>query len=246
MIEHLKKLGLTELEARCYIALNEKPDQTGYEVAKMLGASRSNVYAALKTMHQKGICQSAEGSSTTYSAISIDDFIAKQKLEFRESAIFLKRAIQNREKKQYRVFNTEGFDSVMSIVKRSIARAHHHVLVQIAKADITYFLPTLEYIQTEGIQVTLQTDEQLATTLQHVTLHPLNHGAIRTFTIIIDHRKIITGSLDEHVIPSAVESVHPALVTQAIQSFKYIQLLEQLKIKDPDFITAWHQSDIMS
>lgn len=44
MIEALRKLGLSDLEARCYLALHGQPPSSGYEVAKQVSVSRSNVY----------------------------------------------------------------------------------------------------------------------------------------------------------------------------------------------------------
>ncbi|GED13924.1 hypothetical protein AMI01nite_19150 [Aneurinibacillus migulanus] len=46
MVDLLKKIGLSELEARCYITFHEEPDLSGYEVAKRVSVSRTNVYSA--------------------------------------------------------------------------------------------------------------------------------------------------------------------------------------------------------
>lgn len=34
MIDELRKIGLSDLEARCYLVLHEDPKISGYEVAK--------------------------------------------------------------------------------------------------------------------------------------------------------------------------------------------------------------------
>ena len=50
VLQHLKNLGFTELEAKCLHVLAEAGTQTGYEIAKRLGVSRSNVYSALQKL----------------------------------------------------------------------------------------------------------------------------------------------------------------------------------------------------
>lgn len=57
MIDELRSIGLSDLEARIYLALHESPEMSGYEVAKRVSVSRSNVYAALRAMTDKGCAE---------------------------------------------------------------------------------------------------------------------------------------------------------------------------------------------
>ncbi|WP_010492538.1 helix-turn-helix domain-containing protein [Paenibacillus elgii] len=57
------------------IAENQK--MTGYEVAKKLGVSRSNVDAALQTLLDKGMLLSSVEDVTHFHAISIDEIQGK-------------------------------------------------------------------------------------------------------------------------------------------------------------------------
>ncbi len=55
LVEALKSLGLTGHEAQVYISNVQKGEQTGYEIANLTGIARSNVYAALASLLEKGI-----------------------------------------------------------------------------------------------------------------------------------------------------------------------------------------------
>ena len=47
LTEYLMEFGLTRQEATIYLNLMERGMQTGYEVSKQTGISRSNVYLSL-------------------------------------------------------------------------------------------------------------------------------------------------------------------------------------------------------
>lgn len=54
LLLHLRNLGFTEMESKIMVELATKGQASGYEVAKQLGVSRSNVYAALQRLTQQG------------------------------------------------------------------------------------------------------------------------------------------------------------------------------------------------
>ena len=49
-VEYLLHFGLTRQEALIYVELLVKGKQTGYEIAKETGISRSNVYSVLAAL----------------------------------------------------------------------------------------------------------------------------------------------------------------------------------------------------
>ncbi len=56
LTEYLMEFGLTRQEATIYLNLMERGMQTGYEVSKQTGISRSNVYRALARSGRKRSC----------------------------------------------------------------------------------------------------------------------------------------------------------------------------------------------
>ena len=65
-IETIKKFGLAEYEAKCYLALFEKESLTVSEIASLAGVPRSNIYAIMKKLLVKGLCISLPGGVTKY------------------------------------------------------------------------------------------------------------------------------------------------------------------------------------
>ena len=75
--DKLTLFGLTRQEAAIYRFLcTEHMPQTGYEIAKQTGISRSNVYAAVSALTEKGAAYMLEGSPARYCAVAPRDFCA--------------------------------------------------------------------------------------------------------------------------------------------------------------------------
>lgn len=65
LAEKLVQFGLTRQEANIYLCLLQNKDLSGYEVSKITGISRSNVYSALASLVEKGAAYLLEGRRTS-------------------------------------------------------------------------------------------------------------------------------------------------------------------------------------
>ncbi|WP_289285781.1 TrmB family transcriptional regulator [Parablautia intestinalis] len=74
VLEKLGAFGLTRQEANIYLCLYQQGELNGYEVAKLTGISRSNVYSGLSVLTDKGAAYLIEGSSNKYMAVPIEEF----------------------------------------------------------------------------------------------------------------------------------------------------------------------------
>jgi len=72
--EKLAQFGLTRQEANIYLCLLRSKDLSGYEVSKLTGISRSNVYSALASLVEEGAAYLLEGETNKYTAVAIEDF----------------------------------------------------------------------------------------------------------------------------------------------------------------------------
>jgi predicted transcriptional regulator len=79
-IADLQQLGLSALGSRAYLALVERGEWvTGYEVAKVLGVARANVYDALRQLAQLGFAESqVNPQGTQYRAIRFERVADRQ------------------------------------------------------------------------------------------------------------------------------------------------------------------------
>lgn len=76
LIENLIAFNLTRQEAAIYVEFLVHGEMSGYEVAKETGFSRSNVYASLQSLAEKGALFLIQGESTKYTPVPIKDFLS--------------------------------------------------------------------------------------------------------------------------------------------------------------------------
>ena len=74
IIEQLTLFGLSRQEAAIYLCLLQNEELTGYEVAKLTGISRSNVYNGLASLVEHGAAYVIEGSASKYLAVSLEEY----------------------------------------------------------------------------------------------------------------------------------------------------------------------------
>jgi sugar-specific transcriptional regulator TrmB len=86
IVDGLRKLGLTEYEARSYAALVGLGEATAREVHEASGVPRTRVYDILRDLTEKGFVEFVLGSPTYYRAIEPERVIDRLKDELLEAA----------------------------------------------------------------------------------------------------------------------------------------------------------------
>lgn len=74
LIDKLMMFGLTRQEASIYLCLVSNRELSGYEVSKITGISRSNVYSALASLVEEGAAYLIEGSTNKYTSVEVEEF----------------------------------------------------------------------------------------------------------------------------------------------------------------------------
>jgi sugar-specific transcriptional regulator TrmB len=72
IVEGLRKLGLTEYEAKTYATLVGRGEATAREVHELCGVPRTRIYDILRELAAKGFVEYADGSPTYYRAVEPD------------------------------------------------------------------------------------------------------------------------------------------------------------------------------
>lgn len=85
LIDKLMLFGLTRQEASIYLCLAVNKELSGYEVSKITGISRSNVYNALASLVEEGAAYLLEGSTNKYTAVDVEEF-CQNKIRYLQQA----------------------------------------------------------------------------------------------------------------------------------------------------------------
>lgn len=137
LIEKLLLFGLGRQEAGIYLCLLKNEPLTGYEVAKLTGISRSNVYNSLASLVDHGAAYVCEGPSTRYVAVVMEEFLDNRMRALEQEKRTL---IENSPKKNV---ETEGYITVEGFTH--ISDKIHHMLEGTEKR--VYFSADKEFLE---------------------------------------------------------------------------------------------------
>lgn len=137
MIDKLLLFGLSRQEAIIYMCLLKNDELTGYEVAKITGISRSNVYNGLAALVENGAAYVKEGTSAKYVAVAMGEFCENYIRCLQESRDYL---VLNEPK---RVADTDGYITIEG--NRHICDKIHNMLLSTGKR--VYFSATATFLE---------------------------------------------------------------------------------------------------
>ncbi|MBB6729738.1 TrmB family transcriptional regulator [Cohnella zeiphila] len=231
MIERLKKLGLSELEAKCYLELHGQARMTGYEVAKRVSVSRTNVYAALRSLTDKGLCRTIEGDPVLYGAVPIEQVIGYLRSDFEQNADVLVSELKA-PLREPAFFNWQGEDKLRMAVLRLIANAESSVLVDIWSEDVPIVESALAEAERRGVDVRVVTLGPSNSRLSNVFVHKRMEwpeGGNRNFSILCDERFALIGSFGDAVKAAALETDHPSIAYMLVNAYYHDMIMMEVE-----------------
>lgn len=83
-ITELQELGLTEYEAKCFVAVSRVPSGTAKEISELTDVPRSRIYDVTESLHEQGVVEILEGTPREFRAVSPDLAVRKLEREFRD------------------------------------------------------------------------------------------------------------------------------------------------------------------
>jgi sugar-specific transcriptional regulator TrmB len=195
-IDSLNDFGLTRQEGSIYSALLNHGEMTGYEVAKDTGISRSNVYAGLTALVEKGAAYLVQGEATKYRPVEISRFTDNRISELKKTAAWLEKHAPRK------VISCDGYITIIGAknIKNKIRQMLSETelrLYMMAPADVlSEFESELSEIVKAGKKVVLLTQGFKLSGAKIYETKP-EPGQLRFIT---DSSYVLTGELtgDEH------------------------------------------------
>jgi sugar-specific transcriptional regulator TrmB len=92
-VEALSRLGLTEYEARCYVALTRVEHGTAKEVSRLSEVPRSRVYDTVERLHRRGLVDVQQSEPRRYRAVPGDVAFDKLRRTFDDTVDEAKEAL---------------------------------------------------------------------------------------------------------------------------------------------------------
>lgn len=238
IIENLSLFGLGRQEAVIYVCLLKNEALTGYEVGKITGISRSNVYSTLNSLVEHGAAYVLEGTPNRYTAVAMDEF-CDNRIRYLES---LKEKISavdfRREKSSEGYITIEGFQHICDKIHHMLTDAKMRIYFSAENSFLAKWEKEIETLVRSGKKVVLISDEvnTLFTDNQRIReavifyeMPDKGPEKLKQIRLIIDSEFVLTGELSFGTKDTCLYSAQKNFVTVLKDAMKYE--IEIIKLK---------------
>lgn len=192
LAEAFKRLGFTGQEAKILLFLYGHGPSTGYEVAKRTKLSRSNVYASLESLVEKGGVNKMDDGSKKFAPLDKDEFLHNVKnglsLAFKAVETGLPSFVAE-EKNHVTVVGPEPVRNKISWI---IARTEHRIYMSMPEALYNIFALDMRQLLQKGLKAVLFSDRNPLQDRIKFYEKDLEPGQVN---IISDTAKVLSGVL---------------------------------------------------
>ncbi|WP_028590509.1 TrmB family transcriptional regulator [Paenibacillus massiliensis] len=232
LLHHLRNLGFTEMEGKTMLDLARYGASSGYEVAKRLGASRSNVYAALQRLASHGYLRTSEGEPVRYSVLPAEELTRIISGQVQESLEAVVEEMPRPEPDKSPFYNMEGDRNIIDTVLRELRRSQHEVIADVSREEAELLREELAQAEERGVKLLWSYDGGEAPSVRLLPLDTFGEMTPmtgRAFSLIIDRRWCILGTRDGEGQAQAVVTEHPVMTRLLLNHFAQEVILFELE-----------------
>lgn len=245
LIHNLMETGLTDYEARAYVALLRKSPLTAYEIAREAGIPTAKVYEVVTRMSDRGVfAVSGEGKRKSYVPLDTDEFLAGLRGRVQNTLTQIEGGLAglSRRPEAPQVHNLKGYDHVMDKARRLIAGARRSALVSLWKEDMGRLHSEIRKAERRHVQCAVVHFGQPGLRAGIMYNHPtegMEPGA-RGLIVLADSREALTGTIFADGAAEAATSANRGFVELAEQYVKHdIYMMKLTRRFDREFKRAF-------
>ena len=198
--EYLMHFGMSRQEATVYLRLIEAGKQTGYEIARDTGISRSNVYASLAALVEKGAAYLVEEDAKRYIPVHVQEFCGNRIRRMEEEQKWLDMNLTGEQKEE------EGYVTIDGL----LANVEERVYCSCSGVCLEQLKGQLKELTEKGKKVVLVTDHpfELSGAIIYVTKEKGNQ-----IGLITDSKYVLSGEYGQESRNTCVYSGQRNFVT---------------------------------
>lgn len=229
--QQLVAFGLTEYEARVYLALLREHPTTGYQISKVSGVPRSMVYEALGRLEtRRAVLKTSEEKATLYRPVPPDVLLDRyaDETEARIAALRSGLIPLYQRQDEERLWTFTGRREALRYAVELIQAAKYELMLVLSDADIVELAPALTEANGRGVTLGCMLTGQADFAVGQVVRHPNHeteiHGMRETLLIVADEHELLIAS--GHTETSGTMTTNTNMVLIARQ-FVWMELFAQ-------------------
>lgn len=197
-IDSLKKLGFSQYEAACYLALIAQHPVNGSQLSKASGIARSRIYDVLRSLTAKGFV--IEVNTGQYAPLPADELIRRLKSGFEADLSVFEREIAKaaQESQMEFIWSITGYDQVMAKAEEMIRHAEEEIYVRLFPQANVYLEKYLLEADHRGVKIRYIAMGDIPIKFEVQVIHP-DHEHLkeiiggRSFDLITDRKEALVG-----------------------------------------------------
>lgn len=196
ILDKLCLFGMTKQEANIYLCLYQCGELTGYEVSKQTGISRSNVYSALAALSDRGAAYLAEGSTSKYVAVPIEEFCENKIRQLNEEKEYLLANIPTVKEQEIGYLTITGYKNIKDKLINMLHQAKLRIYLSASGKLISELEEELLWVISQKHKLVLITDEDICNEkLKKESICYIGESKGNNVRLIIDSAYALTGVL---------------------------------------------------
>jgi sugar-specific transcriptional regulator TrmB len=219
----LEEMGLSQNEAKCFLALLKKSPMTGYEVAKTAGVTRTMVYDVLKRLERKKCLKVIEGNPKKYVAVNYKDFVRSARDAYSEKIDALEKqldSLTNASDRENFVFNLSGKAEMIMAFKKAIDCSNDEIYLSTWSQEAGLISEQLKAAFQRGVKLYIFSFCKLPFDFGIQYTYDLEDAhrkfPNRRITGVFDRRVLIMGEGNENIEEIGISTENPMLMEMAI------------------------------
>lgn len=154
ILSRLETMGLSNYEARAYLAALNQPPMTGYKLSKLSGVPRSRIYETIERLISKGLLVYQSGKKNFIAPLDSKTFLGRIERENSENVKYLRDHLPIAQKQETEgVWNITGREQIFETVRDMILNARKTVYIVMTGKDLLLVKETILEPQKNNIPV---------------------------------------------------------------------------------------------
>lgn len=204
------KMSLTKQEATIYCKLLEAGKQTGYEISKATGISRSNAYSALSSLVDKGAAYLLEESAKKYIPVPLEEICDNYIRKLQKSKEWLLQNQPQSKTEEQGYITIDGREHILDKAQTLLANIEARAYITGKPEFLNLLSDVMEQAVENGKKIVIVTDGSF--TLEGAKIY-VSDDRGKQVGIIADSKYTLTGEYGDTSTNTCLYSGQKNLVT---------------------------------
>ena len=227
----LVALGLTEYEAKIYLALLKESPANGYQLSKKTGVPRSMVYEALGRLHSRGaVLKSGDERSTLYRPLPPENLLERYDRQHQQLIDNLHDSLLSIYDAQQEdsLWTVSGSSAVFSYASQMIAKGQMEVYLVLDDVALENLRGEIEAAGDRGLQIGALLTGSGELDCEQVSYHPPVESELQELedmlVVVVDGQECLIANLNLDVVATITRNKNLVLITR---QFVWMELFAQ-------------------